>query len=198
MSVSMLPTLNAFLNATSAVLVVAGVICIRAKKIGAHTLCMLSACAVSTAFLISYLTYHAQVGSIRFTGTGWIRPVYFAILISHTILAVVIVPLVLRTLWLAGRKRFTQHTAVARWTVPLWLYVSITGVLVYWLLYHMPSAEACPGCKEALFDPAQLQQKLSTAKGYALSIGVLLSVPLVLLGGIVTMVVRARRNRARI
>ena len=137
MSVTILPTLNAVLNATSAILVLAGVACIKAKKIGAHTRCMLSACAVSTLFLISYLTYHAQVGSMRFTGTGWIRPVYFTILISHTLLAIVVVPLVVRMLILAGGKRFAEHTALAHWTVPVWLYVSVTGVIVYWMLYRL-------------------------------------------------------------
>ncbi len=137
MSLSVLPTLNAFLNATSAGLIVAGLICIRAKQTGAHTACMLGACAVSALFLASYLYYHAQVGSVRFEQTGWIRPVYFSILISHTILAVVIVPLVIRTVWLAMRRRFAAHTALARWTAPLWLYVSVTGVVVYMMLYHL-------------------------------------------------------------
>lgn len=91
---------------------------------------------MSVVFLVSYLVYHVQVGSVHFGGTGWTRPVYFTILISHTILAVVIVPLVLRTLILAGRKRFVEHQAIARWTLPIWLYVSVTGVAVYWMLYR--------------------------------------------------------------
>ena len=136
-SLSALPTLNATLNATSALPLIAGFACIRAKKVAAHTACMLLAVVVSSLFLCSYLIYHLQVGSVRFVQTGWIRPVYFSILISHTILAVVIVPLVLRALFLAGRKRFIEHVAIARWTLPLWLYVSVTGVVVYWMLYHL-------------------------------------------------------------
>jgi uncharacterized membrane protein YozB (DUF420 family) len=133
-----LPALNATLNATSAALLMAGYGCIRAGKIAAHTGLMLAASAVSAVFLTSYVLYHVQVGSVRFPGTGWIRPVYFAVLISHTTLAIVIVPLVLRTLWLAASRRFGGHVRMARWTLPLWLYVSVTGVLVYWLLYHSP------------------------------------------------------------
>jgi len=132
-----LPTLNASLNATSAVLLVVGFACIRAKRVAAHTICMLLALGVSGAFLVSYLVYHAQAGSVPFLKTGWIRPVYFTILISHTVLAVTIVPLALRTVFLAGHKRFTEHVTIARWTLPLWLYVSVTGVVVYWMLYHL-------------------------------------------------------------
>lgn len=139
MNVTALPILNAALNATSATLLLAGYGFIRAQRVVAHTLCMAGACCVSALFLISYLIYHAQVGSVRFTGTGWMRPVYFALLISHTILALVIVPCVLRTLFLAGHKRWAAHKAIARWTLPLWLYVSVTGVVVYWMLYHMSS-----------------------------------------------------------
>ncbi len=138
MNLTALPTLNATLNATCAVLLIAGYVCIRTHRMAAHAGFMVSAFVVSVLFLISYLTYHAQVGSVHFLGTGWIRPVYFSILISHTILAVVIVPLVLRTLFLASRRRFTEHRAIARWTLPLWLYVSVTGVVVYWMLYHLP------------------------------------------------------------
>ena len=98
---------------------------------------MVAAFGTSVLFLISYLTYHAQVGRVHFPGQGWIRPVYFSILISHTVLAIAIVPLVVRTVWLATRRQFAAHTALARWTAPLWLYVSITGVLVYWMLYHL-------------------------------------------------------------
>ena len=116
MAIAELPALNAILNATSATLLVAGLWCIRAKKIVAHTGLMLGACVSSTAFLASYLTYHAHVGSVHFLGTGWIRPVYFAILISHTVLAVVIMPLILRALFLAGHKRFPEHVAISRWT----------------------------------------------------------------------------------
>ena len=136
MTWSVLPTLNATLNAASAVLLVAGFASIRAKRVSAHAGFMLAACGVSALFLISYLVYHARVGSVHFSGTGWVRPVYFSVLISHTILAIVIVPLALRTLFLAGHKRFVEHKAIARLTLPLWLYVSITGVVVYWMLYR--------------------------------------------------------------
>ena len=135
MRVTDLPLLNARLNATSAVLLLSGFLCIRANKITAHAGFMLSAFAASTLFLISYLIYHAQVGSVRFQGTGWIRPAYFVLLLSHTILAVAIVPLVLRTLFLAAHKRFPEHRAIARWTFPLWLYVGVSGLVVYWMLY---------------------------------------------------------------
>ncbi len=137
MSLSIIPAINACLNATSAVLLTVGYVCIRAKRTLAHILCMVAACVVSGVFLISYVNYHRQVGVTRFTGEGWIRPVYFTILISHTILAVVIVPLVARTLKLAMARRWAAHTRLARVTLPLWLYVSVTGVLVYWMLYHL-------------------------------------------------------------
>ena len=131
-----LPTLNAILNATSAVCIVSGFLFIRRKQVNAHRACMIAALIASALFLVSYLYYHAQVGSVPFQGQGWIRPVYFTILISHTVLAVVIVPLVLVTLTRALRGRFDRHKKIARWTFPLWLYVSITGVIVYLLLYH--------------------------------------------------------------
>lgn len=190
------PALNAGLNATCAALLVAGAWAIKAQRVSLHRACMVAACAVSAAFLASYLAHHAQTGSTRFTGIGWVRPVYFSILLSHTILAVVILPLILRAVWLAARQRFEQHRRLARWTLPLWLYVSVTGVLVYWLLYvAFPSvAEACPGCKEALFDPAQLPQRLRTAQGYAWSIAALLGVPLTLIGGLTVWVVRHQRR----
>lgn len=130
------PMLNASLNATSAVLLIAGFRAIRRQQIATHKACMLAACTVSTAFLISYLLYHLQVGSVHFAGQGWLRPVYFTILISHTVLAVVIVPLVVRTVWLALRDRFEAHRRLARVTLPLWLYVCMTGVIVYGMLYH--------------------------------------------------------------
>jgi putative membrane protein len=131
------PALNASLNATSALLLALGYIMIRRGRTRTHTSFMLGACGVTVAFLVSYLLYHARVGSVRFTGGGWIRPVYFAVLISHTVLAVTIVPLVVRTLWLAARRRFEAHRALARWTLPLWFYVSISGVVVYWMLYRV-------------------------------------------------------------
>ena len=199
MHLTSLPTLNAALNATSALLLLAGFLAIRARHLKAHIAFMMATCVVSTLFLISYLIYHAQVGSVRFQGTGWIRPVYFGILISHTVLAIGIVPLVARTVFLAARRQFTAHVAIARWTLPLWLYVSVTGVLVYLLLYvFFPAvASACPGCKEALFDPGQLQQKLATARGYALSIGLLLAVPFGLVAGVAALIVRATRRHHR-
>ena len=132
-----LPTLNAILNATSAVCIVSGFLFIRRKRVNAHRACMITAVIASAFFLVSYLYYHAQVGSVPFQGQGWIRPVYFTILISHTVLAVVIVPLVLVTLTRALRGRFDRHRQIARWTLPIWLYVSVTGVIVYWMLYHL-------------------------------------------------------------
>ena len=130
-----LPAINASLNGLSAVLLLLGFIFIRARKISAHRASMLTAFTCSTIFLISYLYFHFHAGVIRFGGQGWIRPVYFTLLTSHTVLAVVIVPLVLITLSRALRERFDLHRAIARWTFPLWLYVSVTGVIVYWLLY---------------------------------------------------------------
>jgi uncharacterized membrane protein YozB (DUF420 family) len=132
-----LPSLNAALNTASAVLLAAGYLFIRSGKISAHRRCMLSALATSTLFLTSYLIYHYHVGSVPFAGQGWIRRVYFAILISHTTLAVVIVPLVLITLTRALKMDFERHRRIARWTLPLWFYVSVTGVIVYWMLYRL-------------------------------------------------------------
>ncbi|MBI4063598.1 MAG: DUF420 domain-containing protein [Elusimicrobia bacterium] len=132
---SALPHINAVLNAASALLLIAGYIFIRNRKIGLHKLCMGGAFAASTLFLVSYLYYHYNVGSVKFQGQGWIRGVYFSILISHTILAVGVLPLVLRTFWLALNSRFEAHHRIARWTLPVWLYVSLTGVLVYIFLY---------------------------------------------------------------
>jgi uncharacterized membrane protein YozB (DUF420 family) len=134
---SSLPVLNAALNSASALLLLSGYFFIRGGRIAAHRLCMLAAFATSTLFLTSYLIYHYHVGSVAFAGQGWIRRVYFAILISHTILAVAIVPLVLITLSRALRGRFDRHKRIARWTLPLWFYVSVTGVIVYWMLYRM-------------------------------------------------------------
>lgn len=132
-----LPTLNAALNAACAVLLTRGFLYIRRGDVRRHKACMGLAFAVSVVFLASYLTHHALHGSTRFTGSGWPRPLYFSILVSHTILAVAIVPLALRTLYLAWRGRFDAHRRIARWTLPLWLYVSVTGVIVYWMLYRM-------------------------------------------------------------
>ena len=132
-----LPTLNAVLNATAAVLLLAGWWLIRRGQRDAHRVAMLSAFSVSALFLASYLVYHYEVGSVRFTGRGPIRVLYFAVLVSHTVLAVVIVPLVLLALARALRGRFAAHRAVARWALPLWLWVSVSGVAVYWMLYRL-------------------------------------------------------------
>ncbi len=130
------PVLNATLNGTSAVLLLIGRALIRRGRLAAHRAVMLTALAASTLFLISYLYYHAHVGSVHFQGAGWSRPLYFTILISHTSLAVVIVPMVIITLGRAVKGRFDRHRAIARWTFPLWLYVSVTGVVVYFMLYR--------------------------------------------------------------
>lgn len=132
-----LPTVNATLNSISALLLGVGYYFIRQKKINAHKICMLSAFTTSILFLISYLTYHYNIGSKPFTGEGWIRPFYFTILISHTILAVIIVPLAIITVSRALNQRFNKHKKIAHWTLPIWLYVSVTGVTVYLMLYHL-------------------------------------------------------------
>jgi uncharacterized membrane protein YozB (DUF420 family) len=130
------PAINATLNGVSAILLLIGRWFIARRKVAAHRATMLTALATSSLFLASYLYYHAHVGSVHFQGTGWSRPVYFTILISHTILAAAIVPLVLLTLSRALRGHYPQHRAIARWTFPIWLYVSITGVIVYFMLYR--------------------------------------------------------------
>jgi putative membrane protein len=135
MNISDLPALNASLNAASAVLLLAGYICIRRRRVGAHRACMLLALLTSTLFLGSYLTYHYHAGSMPFRGTGWTRPIYFALLISHTILAATVVPLALITVTRAARRRFDRHVAIARYTLPIWMYVSVTGVIIYAVLY---------------------------------------------------------------
>ena len=132
-----LPTVNAALNTASAVLVLTGWWLIRHGRRDAHRRTMLLAVATSTLFLVSYLAYHFEVGSVRFTGQGPIRTVYFAILLGHTVLAAAIVPLVLVTLRRALRGRFEAHRALARITLPLWLWVSVSGVVVYWMLYRL-------------------------------------------------------------
>jgi putative membrane protein len=131
------PALDASLNAASALLLTLGYVFVRNKRILAHKVCMLSAFGTSSLFLVCYLWYHAHHGVTRFTGQGAIRPVYFTLLGTHTVLAAVIVPLVLTTLYRAWKERFDLHKRVARWTLPIWLYVSITGVVVYWMLYHL-------------------------------------------------------------
>jgi putative membrane protein len=132
-----LPTVNAVLNGTSAVFLLAGYLFIRRRRMTAHKICMVSAFVTSTIFLISYLTLRYFAGFTAFTGQGWIRPVYFTILISHTILAACILPLALTTLYRAWREQFTKHRRIARWTLPLWFYVSVTGVIVYLMLYRL-------------------------------------------------------------
>jgi putative membrane protein len=129
--------LNASLNGISGVLLAGGYAAIRAGKRDVHKRFMISAFAVSTVFLISYVVYHIRVGHVPFQGQGWIRPVYFALLISHTILAIVIVPLILITLRRAWMEKFDKHRAIARWTLPLWFYVCVTGVIVYLMLYQI-------------------------------------------------------------
>jgi uncharacterized membrane protein YozB (DUF420 family) len=135
--VSYLPHLNAVLNSSSALLLLSGYRFIRAGRIGAHRACQVSALVVSALFLASYLTYHYYHGTTRFKGEGIVRPVYFTILTSHTILAVVIVPLIAVTLYRALRLDFVRHRKIARITLPLWFYVSVTGVVIYVMLYHL-------------------------------------------------------------
>ena len=137
LEISDLPTLNATLNSISGILLIIGYVQIRQRKITAHQKSMLAAFGVSVLFLISYVIYHYNAGSKPFTKQGWIRPVYFTILISHIILAFVIVPLALRTLYLAWRERFEKHRRIAKITLPIWLYVSITGVIIYVMLYQL-------------------------------------------------------------
>jgi uncharacterized membrane protein YozB (DUF420 family) len=135
-TVSDLPTLNATLNATSGVLLLAGWLMIRRGRIDAHRRCMVAAFVTSSLFLVSYVVYHAQAGSRPFTGQGAVRAIYFAILISHVLLAAVIVPLALVTLRRALAGDYVRHRQIARWTFPVWMYVSVTGVVIYFMLYH--------------------------------------------------------------
>ena len=137
MSVTDLPALNASLNAISTVLLVTGYVFIRRGERQKHKACMIAALVMSVLFLTSYVIYHLQVGSVPFKGTGWIRTVYFAVLIPHVILAAGIVPLVLITVSRGLSGRYDKHRRIARWTLPLWLYVSVTGVIVYLMLYQM-------------------------------------------------------------
>lgn len=132
-----LPGVNATLNAVSAALLSVGYVLIRRGRIAQHRACMLAACGTSTLFLASYVVYHLDVGSVPFTREGPIRVVYFTVLITHIVLAALILPLTLVTLLRALRARFAAHAAIARWTLPIWLYVSVTGVAVYWMLYRM-------------------------------------------------------------
>jgi uncharacterized membrane protein YozB (DUF420 family) len=129
--------LNATLNGTSAVLLAAGYTAIRSGKVSVHKKFMVAAFFVSCAFLVSYLVYHYRVGHVPFQGQGWIRPLYFVLLLTHTVLAIVIVPLILITLRRAWLQRFDKHRVIARWTLPLWFYVSVTGVIVYLMVYQI-------------------------------------------------------------
>lgn len=137
MTVRDLPTLNAFLNATSAVLLVFGWTLIRRGDREAHRRVMTAAFGCSGLFLASYLTYHAMVGSVRFPGVGTARALYLSILLTHTVLAAAVAPMAVTTFVLAWRGRFERHRRLARWTLPIWLYVSVTGVVVYVMLYRM-------------------------------------------------------------
>ena len=137
LSVSDLPLVNASLNGLATILLIAGYICIRQRRIAAHRAAMIAAFVTSVLFLVSYLVYHAHTGSRPFPGRGAIRGIYFVILITHIVLAATIPPLAGVTLWRAYRGRFDRHVRVARWTLPLWLYVSVTGVIVYVMLYRL-------------------------------------------------------------
>ena len=135
--IRLLPTLNAMLNATSGILLTTGYVFVRRRKVQAHRACMIAALTSSSLFLISYLYYHYHAGATRFAGAGAARVIYFVILTTHTMLAAVIVPFVIVTVTRALRRQFDRHRRVARWTLPMWLYVSITGVIVYLMLYHI-------------------------------------------------------------
>jgi uncharacterized membrane protein YozB (DUF420 family) len=132
------PALNAGLNAVASVLIATGFVFIRRRRVTAHRTCMLTAAGVSAVFLASYLYYHFHAGSTPFQGQGWLRTLYFTILISHTILAAIVLPLVIATFTFALRGRLDRHRRLARWTLPIWLYVSITGVVIYLMLYQLP------------------------------------------------------------
>ncbi len=136
-SIHDLPAVNATLNATAAVLLVWGYILIRRRSIAAHRRVMLAAFATSSVFLCCYLIYHYNVGSVRFPRTGMVRTVYLSILATHTALAATVPPLAIITLSRGLRERFDRHRRIARWALPVWLYVSVTGVVVYWMLYRM-------------------------------------------------------------
>ncbi len=137
MPLTVLPTVNAVLNATAAVLLVWGLLLIRRGSKAAHRKVMLTAFTISCLFLVSYVVYHTQAGTVRFQHAGAVRTVYLSILVTHTVLAAMIPPLAIVTLSLGLRARFDRHRRIARWTLPVWLYVSVTGVAVYWMLYHL-------------------------------------------------------------
>jgi putative membrane protein len=130
-----LPACNATLNGTSAILLTAGYLAVRRRRIHVHRACMVAAFVTSVLFLISYVTYHLQAGTTHFRGVGWTRPAYFTLLFTHTVLAAVVPVLAVTTLMFALRGRFARHARVARWTLPIWFYVSVTGVLIYLVLY---------------------------------------------------------------
>jgi uncharacterized membrane protein YozB (DUF420 family) len=132
-----LPTVNALLNGAASACLIAGYACIRRRKIAAHRACMVTALAFSSLFLVGYLAHHAQVGSVPFRGTGALRSVYFAILVPHVLLAAPVVPLALFTLIRGWRGQLERHKKIARITLPIWLYVSLSGVVIYWMLYHL-------------------------------------------------------------
>ncbi len=136
------PALNALLNSSSAIFLAAGYVQIRRRRIPSHRACMFIAFGCSVVFLASYVIYHLHAGVIAFTGQGWIRPVYFTLLGTHTVLAIAIVPLALITLSRALTRKFDRHRRIARWTLPIWMYVSVTGVIVYLLLYRLYPASA--------------------------------------------------------
>lgn len=131
-----LPTLNAALNGTASVLLAAGFVLAKQGRRTAHRNVMTAAIAISVAFLASYLVYHFEAGTTRFAGQGWSRPVYFTILTTHTILAALVPPLVVAAVWQAARGRIERHRRIVRWAWPAWMYVSVTGVVVYLFLYH--------------------------------------------------------------
>ena len=131
------PALNATLNATTGVLLVTGWLLIRTRRISAHRACMIAAFTTSILFLACYLYYHAHAGSKAFPGTGTVRSVYLSILLTHTVLAALVPPLAIVTLWRGLKNRHPSHERLARWTLPIWLYVSVTGVVVYWMLYRV-------------------------------------------------------------
>lgn len=137
MSIADLPALNATLNAVAAAFLTAGYVFIRRGRRDAHRACMLAALTASALFLTSYVVYHANAGSKPFPGSGAVRAVYLTILLTHVVLAAAIVPMVILTVVRALRGRFDRHRRIARWTLPLWLYVSVTGVVIYWMLYRM-------------------------------------------------------------
>lgn len=134
---TILPHINASLNGLGAVLLVTGYLFIRQKKIVAHRACMIAAFCLSILFMVSYLVYHSQAGSMKFQGVGAVRTFYLTILATHSLLAAIVPFLAVITLWRALRERFEKHVKIARWTLPIWLYVSVTGVIVYWMLYHL-------------------------------------------------------------